>query len=118
MIVDAGGIKTKKWRSVVAETAREAMYNKDIFLCAVSLTVSFYLARPKNHYGTGSNSWKLKESAPEHHTKQPDATKLLRSTEDALTKIVWEDDAQVVEQTVKKYYTAGATGALIKIIEC
>jgi Holliday junction resolvase RusA-like endonuclease len=36
----------------------------------------------------------------------PDLSKLLRSTEDALTGVIWKDDARVVEyQRLAKYYT-------------
>ena len=35
---------------------------------------------------------------------RPDATKLVRAVEDALTGLVWRDDAQVVIQTVRKRY--------------
>ncbi|GAA3144605.1 hypothetical protein GCM10010466_39630 [Planomonospora alba] len=31
-----------------------------------------------------------------HHTTYPDLSKLIRSTEDALTKVVWADDARVI----------------------
>jgi Holliday junction resolvase RusA-like endonuclease len=37
-------------------------------------------------------------------TNPPDATKLLRSTEDALTGIVWKDDKLIVDQLVSKNY--------------
>ncbi len=35
---------------------------------------------------------------------KPDATKLVRALEDALTRIVWKDDAQVVTQVVHKRF--------------
>lgn len=43
---------------------------------------------------------------------KPDATKLLRSTEDALTGILWIDDAQVVSQAAGKLY-GDQPGAII-----
>lgn len=48
------------------------------------------------------------------HTVKPDATKLWRSTEDALTGIAWRDDAQISVQVVEKRY-GSQSGALIQI---
>lgn len=54
----------------------------------------------------------------------PDLSKLLRSTEDALTGVVWKDDARVVEYTrLAKYYVGHdaedvlpyTTGAVIRV---
>ena len=64
----------------------------------------FYLSRPKSHYGTGRNHRKVKPSAPRYHTKKPDLTKIIRSTEDALTGIVWRDDSQIVARDSGKLY--------------
>ena len=50
----------------------------------------------------------MKGSAPFYHTTKPDALKLARSTEDALTGIVWADDAQTaVLEISKRYADAG-----------
>jgi Holliday junction resolvase RusA-like endonuclease len=70
----------------------------------VGVSVRFFLRRPKGHFGTGRNVGKLKDSAPSFPTSKPDATKLLRAVEDALTGVVYRDDAQVVEQQVVKVY--------------
>lgn len=60
--------------------------------------MTFTLARPKNHYGTGRNAGQLKEWAAPlvwHHV-YPDTDKLVRGLGDALTKAgVWADDARL-----------------------
>lgn len=66
----------------------------------LALYVRFVIPRPKGHYGVRG----LRPSAPAHPTTRPDITKLLRAVEDALTGIVWRDDAQVVEQRASKVY--------------
>lgn len=49
---------------------------------------------------------------PSHPCKLPDLSKLVRSTEDALTSAgVWKDDARVVECRAIKTYPAGTLGA-------
>lgn len=71
---------------------------------ALSLVVMFYVRRPKAHYGTGRNAEVLKPSAPKHPTSKPDTTKLIRAVEDAMTGLVYRDDAQIVEQYACKRY--------------
>lgn len=57
----------------------------------------FSFARPQSHYRTGRNAHLLKDSAPARPSGKPDLSKLLRSTEDALTALAWKDDALAVE---------------------
>lgn len=98
---DAKG--SRGWKTDVAKAARAAMSGPPLDgpLC---LTIDFYLPRPKGHYGTGSNARELRRQAPAYPTVRPDLTKLIRAVEDALTKIVWHDDAQVVQQHAYKLY--------------
>lgn len=80
------------------------------------LFVGFILPRPKSHYGTGKNAGVLKPSAPTWHTSKPDATKLLRCIEDAMTGIVWTDDAVIAKQEVFKGY-GSQIGAKVTVTE-
>ena len=70
----------------------------------LSLDVRFYFARPRSHFGTGRNASMLKPSAPPYPIVRPDTTKLIRAIEDALTGVVWRDDALVVSQVAAKLY--------------
>jgi Holliday junction resolvase RusA-like endonuclease len=92
------------WKKTVAQVAGAQMSGKPLLEGPLLLEVVFWMPRPKGHYGSGRNAEKLKPSAPRFPTVKPDATKLLRALEDALTGIVWRDDAQVVVQTVTKTY--------------
>lgn len=92
----------KPWRACVQAAAMEALNleRREGFPLAGPLVVSmvFTVARPKGHYRTGRNAHLLREAAPERPAVIPDLSKLLRSTEDALTDAgVWRDDALVVE---------------------
>ena len=102
------------WRAVVALAAR---YHFETPL-AGPLVVSFVFAmpRPKSHFGTGRNASTLKASAPSMHTGKPDALKLARSTEDALTGIAWLDDCQTVDLRIRKVY-AERPGCWVTITE-
>lgn len=96
--------KSKDWKGDVKHAAKAAMHDAPPLKGPVSLVVEFRMQRPKSHYGTGRNASLLKPGAAEWHTSKPDATKLLRCIEDAMTGIVWDDDAQVVRQEVIKRY--------------
>lgn len=95
--------RAKPWQAIVAHAAREA-YSGDLLRGPLDVTMTFFLPRPKGHYGTGKNSAKLKPSAPYFPTKKPDALKLARGTEDALTGVVYADDSQIVVERLEKAY--------------
>jgi Holliday junction resolvase RusA-like endonuclease len=113
-IADAAGKKNKEWRATVALAAHDAMKQAPLFGDKpIYLNILFFMPRPQNHYGKKG----LKTSAPKWHTKKPDATKLLRSTEDAMTGIVYRDDSVVAKVEVEKYFAHGTAGARIVIQE-
>ena len=95
--------RNKGWRSMVADAARPVAPTVPI-MEPVEMHITFVMPRPKGHFGSGKNAATLKPSAPWGHTVKPDATKLVRSTEDALTGILWHDDAQIVVQVIRKIY--------------
>lgn len=84
--------KVKGWQQLVAEQAQDAA-SRGLFVGAVALGVVFQLPRPK--------------SLPKgrlHHTTKPDCSKLARGLEDALTGVLYRDDAQIVSLFVRKVY--------------
>lgn len=66
--------------------------------------VVFYRARPKNQYRSGRFERVLRTDAPTKPISTPDATKLWRSFEDALTGLLWGDDSRVVTQLVDEEF--------------
>ena len=94
--------KAKRWMADVAEAALAT--GCELYEGPMEVEAIFRQERPLGHYGTGKNAGVLKDKAPFYKTNKPDATKLWRSTEDALTGIVWKDDAQIVKQTITKRY--------------
>ena len=107
--------KVKPWREAVRSEAASALSNTNTppLVGAVAVTVTFFLPRPKAHYGAKG----LKATAPVTCAKRPDVDKLLRSTLDALTSAgVYGDDSQVVSLTGTKMYAGPApTGAVITV---
>lgn len=107
--------RVKPWRQDVKHAALGAL--TDRLEGPVLVRVTFYLPRPRAHYGTGRNAARLKPAAPTYHEKRPDLDKLLRSTLDALGEAgVWRDDSQVTEvQAVKRYTDTTPPGAHITV---
>lgn len=113
ILIDAGK-HTKEWRAIVAFAGRDAMRSAEPMDGPLCVDVVFWMPRPKSHFTTGRNAGVLKPNAPSYHTSKPDATKLWRSTEDALTGIAWRDDSQITTQRIFKLYGCNP-GALITI---
>lgn len=105
-------VRTRPWRAAVSWAALEAMREGGCQLLAgpVRVFVEFRFARPRSHYGRGRNADVLRPSAPRLVARTPDLDKLVRAVADALSGIVYRDDAQVAElRAVKLYGTPGAT---------
>lgn len=81
------------------------------------VTIVWRMQRPAGHFHkTGPRAGTLKSSAPLWPTSKPDGSKLLRSTEDTLTGIVWDDDSRIVEWFLRKAYALpGQEGAHILV---
>lgn len=109
--------KLLPWREGIAWVAKQAWRCEPI-LGPVTLHCLFRLKRPKGHYGTGGNATKLRSVAPMRHKQMPDVDKLLRAIEDALTGIVYKDDAQVDEvHATKKWAELGEQPGVVIIID-
>lgn len=104
---------SREWKNNVRREAAINMDGMPMFLGPVILTAVFYMPRPKGHYRTGKRAAELRPAAPRHITTKPDLLKLTRAVEDAMTGIVWRDDAQVVEHRLFKKY--GQPGCVVQV---
>lgn len=94
------------WRGDVVAAAIRALDGRPAMLAPVAVWLTFQLPRPRNHYGTGRNVGRLKESAPRFPSTTPDLDKLVRAILDGLTVAgCWRDDGQVVELHARKNYS-------------
>jgi len=107
--------RVKPWRRGVADAA---VLVRPVELMDGPLVADmvFTFARPAGHFGTGRNAHLVKVTAPSAPAVAPDLSKLARSTEDALTGIVWKDDSRVVAygRLAKVYAGSGDADALDK----
>ncbi len=101
-VVDANP-KAGDWKLQVAQVVGQE-YDGEPLDGPLSVTLDFFQPRPKSHYGTGANAAKLKPSAPRYPTGRPDALKLARAVEDALTGVLWTDDSRIVVEHLGKFY--------------
>ena len=119
-MIDAGK-GNKEWRKAVAAAGKVAMSQAgldDLLDFPLQATVDFFMPRPKHHYVASNPERPLRPDAPPRPASKPDATKLWRSTEDALTGVVWVDDGRIVKQTIEKLYAPrGSVEGAIIIIE-
>lgn len=99
MVVDANP-RAKPWKAEVSAIAYEAMAGRPLLDGPLMLEVMFVVQRPKGHFGKRG----LLPSAPWAPAKKPDVLKLTRGLEDALSGVVYKDDAQIVEENLRKRY--------------
>lgn len=112
VVVDANS-NAKPWQAAVAAAGHEAMKGADLWTGPLSVRMTFYRTRPKGHFGSGRNAGRVKPSAPEWPDGKPDVLKLARAVEDALTGIVWRDDAQIVFEVISKRW--GSPGVRVHV---
>jgi len=101
-VVDACD-KSRDWKADVKLFASQA-YSGPLLTGPLRVEFSFFVARPKCHYGSGKNSDTLKPSAPHYPIGKPDVLKLARACEDALSGVIYGDDAQIVTEVIAKRY--------------
>lgn len=107
--------KAKEWKSMVIDACTD-VYNGPLLGGNLCVMMTFSLQRPKSHYRTGKNAHLLRDDAPKHPGVKPDLLKLARGTEDALTGVLWRDDAQTVDLRLWKVYGEPA-GVEIVVME-
>ena len=90
-VITSANKNLKGWRELISAEAREQMKGLPPYDGPIEVRASFYLPRPKS----------VKRVSP---TVKPDLDKLARGLLDALTNVVYRDDAQVTNLQVSKHY--------------
>ncbi len=115
-----------KWRgdirSAFERAGRAGWVDGDAILVegAVGMRLDFRFARPKSHF-LPANSRRpvpeLRADAPAFPIGPPDVDKLERAVLDALTDVIYLDDAQVVQiGGTKNYADAAPPGVDVKVV--
>lgn len=104
VIITDANPNSKDWKIDVKHAAREA-YSGPLIDLPLAVRFTFFIVRPKNHFGSGKNASVLKPAAPKFPTCKPDVLKLSRGVEDAMSGIIYSDDSQIVSERIFKRYS-------------
>lgn len=91
---NAGKFKTK-----VKKAAKACRGDGPMFEGPVKVTMVFYRKRPDNQVSSDGG---LKSNFQQYPIGAPDALKLARGVEDAMTGVIYRDDAQIVDEHLYK----------------
>lgn len=90
---DAKGLSA--WTAAVRQEAKQ--HAQAFTDGPVVITLAFHLTRPKS----------VSVRQRPYPTAKPDLDKLVRACKDAMTAVLWKDDAQVIDIHTSKRYTDG-----------
>jgi len=94
--------KSAPWKTQVAQACGQALPEGYVLLRGpLDMTVTFFRARPKGHLGAHGIA---RPSAPAYPITRPDALKLARGVEDAMSGVVYSDDSIIVDEHLHKRY--------------
>lgn len=110
---DSSGNRGRKWRKTVTQAAVDACLAAGVPLtpapfaapAAVHVTMTFEYQRARRP-AAGLELWPL---------KPPDVLKTARAIEDALSRHLWTDDAQVVSEYICKRY--GPANRVVVVVQ-
>jgi crossover junction endodeoxyribonuclease RusA len=114
-IVTDASKRSRPWKSRVSAAAQDAMNGRPPLEGPLYLRLTFGVTRPVKHY-TKTGELGAEGRRRPWPSVRPDAIKLGRAIEDALTGIVYRDDAQIVLEAISKHY-ANADGVVIQVLE-
>jgi Holliday junction resolvase RusA-like endonuclease len=97
----------KRWRTQVAEAVGKQHAGQLILGGPVGLDLIFYRPRGKTHY-TSKGALTAAAKRTPYPTMAPDCGKLARAVEDAMAKVVYLNDAQIVDVRVRKAWGMSA----------
>lgn len=97
--------RLRSWRDHVAYQARQS-YDGELLSGPLRMETVFTIPRPKHHFKSGDTTRGLRANAPEWCSKKPDSFKLCRAVEDALSGVVYHDDAQIAHHVITRKYGA------------
>ena len=99
-IITDDNAKSRDWKEQVASTARQ-VYDGELLTGALKVSLRFFRVRPAGHYNSRGELNKTGRESIAPATR-PDVLKLARCVEDALSGVVWRDDAQIVVELLVK----------------
>ena len=93
--------KAVGWKSSIAAAARQA-FRGSLLRGPLAVKFVFYRPRPGGHYSKATGLLNKTGRETPQPISKPDVLKLARCAEDALTGVVWLDDAQITKEIIEK----------------
>ena len=104
--------KTRDYETLIAEAARKAMGSSEPLKTPVAAYIYITVPIPSSYSKKRSTACL---EGLERPCKKPDADNILKAYFDAMNKIVYEDDSQIVSiHATKRYGTVGMVEVLVK----
>ncbi len=113
-VIDANK-KAAPWKERVALFASQ-VFSGSLMDGPIRASFVFCRLRPKNHHVANDRTRPVKNNQPIAPCGMPDVLKLSRGVEDALTGVIWTDDARIVVERLWKVY-ATVEGVCVRIEE-
>jgi Holliday junction resolvase RusA-like endonuclease len=95
------GQQTQKFEAHLKLAAQDAMGDRRLFEGPLRVCVFAFRSIPASWSKKAQNEARLRIRRP---TTTPDADNLMKML-DALNKVVWVDDSQIVDATIRKFYS-------------
>jgi Holliday junction resolvase RusA-like endonuclease len=96
--------RTAKPAAATAATPSTREGQRPLLEGPLLVEITFWMPRPKGHFGSGKNAGKLKANAPRFHVSAPDVLKLARGVEDACQGLIYRNDSAIVTELLQKPY--------------
>ncbi|MEK4425894.1 RusA family crossover junction endodeoxyribonuclease [Solibacillus sp. FSL K6-1523] len=93
--------KSRNYKELVKLVAWENKPQEPI-MEPIRLKVDVFIVPPKKYHTKPKQA--LIDSGELRPTTKPDLDNLVKGIKDGCTKIIWHDDAQIVEMVVRKFY--------------
>lgn len=101
------------WKQQARHAAATVMQG-ELWRGPVKLTAHFFFARPRSHF---TSKGELRKGLATAHTQKPDLLKCTRLLEDALTGVVYVDDAQITIEDLGKWWSIREAGVRVQVEE-
>jgi Holliday junction resolvase RusA-like endonuclease len=99
----AGGWKQEVGKAALLARAEHPGHMGKLLDGPLAVSFYFYRPRPKGHTTSKGALSKSGRETP-YPISKPDVLKLARAVEDALTGVLWRDDAQIVDERIRKFW--------------
>lgn len=100
------------WKAAIIASVKQMPHGYHVKDEPVGLEILFQFERPESHRKKRGG---LAKGAPRFKTSKPDLDNLEKAVKDALTGVLWHDDAQVTYVWKRKVWVTSGAGLLVSV---